>query len=214
MLLAARLPSPASARWRHPARRRTPRRSAHASLPDTGMPPSRSSASCVFQPLGGGLEHAVEARYLLFQVLAAGAGDAVGLPPVVRVYGTNPAALFQTGDGAVERTGAEPHGREALNVFHHGVSVLIAVRQAGQYKECRVGQSITPCVVSYNVIVGVSRGMRAGLTKLCRRRGFKRAGQTTKGDGLSHSGQPFFLSASATLSGVMGNCNILTPTAS
>src|ERR1035438_2747905 len=72
-----------------------------------------------------------EARDLLFQVLAAGAGDAVGLPPVVRIHGTNPAALFQAGDGAVERAGAEPHGREALNVFHHGVAVLIAVHQAG-----------------------------------------------------------------------------------
>src|ERR1035441_1666310 len=107
MLLAARLPSPASARWRHPARRRPPRRSAHASLPDTGMPPNRSSASCVFQPLGGGLEHAVEARHLLSQELAAGAGDAVRLPPVVRVYGTNPAALLEAGDGAVERARAE-----------------------------------------------------------------------------------------------------------
>src|ERR1039458_4617743 len=64
------------------------------------MRPNRSSVSCVFQPLDGRLEHAVEARDLLFQVRAAGAGDAVGLPPVVRVYGTNPAALFQAGDGA------------------------------------------------------------------------------------------------------------------
>src|ERR1039458_1098208 len=131
MLLAARPPSPASARWRRPAGRRTPRRSARASLPDTGMPPNRSSASCVFQPLGGSLEHAVEARHLLSQELAAGAGDAVRLPPVVRVHGTNPAALFQAGDGAIERAGAQPHGREPLNVFHHGVAVLIAVRQAG-----------------------------------------------------------------------------------
>src|ERR1017187_9539946 len=134
MLLAARPPRPASARWRNKAGLRSPRRSARASLPDTGMPPSRSSASCVFQPLGGGLEHAVQARHLLFQVLAAGAGDAVGLPPVVRVYGTNPAALLEAGDGAVERAGSEADRREALNVFHHGVAVLIAIRQAGQYK--------------------------------------------------------------------------------
>src|ERR1039458_4863980 len=134
MLLAARPPSPASAHWHHPAGRRTPRRSACASLPDIGARPNRSSASCVFQPLGGGLEHAVEARDLLFQVRAAGAGDAVGLPPVLRVYGANPAALFEAGNGAVERAGAESHGREALNVFHHGVAVLIAIRQACQYE--------------------------------------------------------------------------------
>src|ERR1039458_10384426 len=107
MLLGLRLPDRASARWRHPAGRRTLRHSARAKLRDKDMRPNRSSASCVFQPLGGGLEHAVQARHLLFQVLAAGAGDAVRLPPVVRVYGTNPAALLEAGDGAVERAGAE-----------------------------------------------------------------------------------------------------------
>src|ERR1039458_9515599 len=124
MLLAARPPSPASAHWHHPAGRRTPRRSACASLPDIGARPNRSSASCVFQPLGGGLEHAVEARDLLFQVRAAGAGDAVGLAAIVRAQGTNPAALFEARDGAVERAGAEPHGREALNVFQDRKSVV------------------------------------------------------------------------------------------
>ena len=74
---------------------------------DRAGPPSRSSASCGPQPFGGGLDDAAERSHLILQVFPARASDAIGLAPVVRSDGLNPAALLEAGDRAVEGAGPE-----------------------------------------------------------------------------------------------------------
>ena len=82
---------------------------------------------------------------------------AVWLPAIPRFQGTNPLALLQSGDGAVEGTRTETDIGKPLNILHHRVAVLVAFSQARQYKKNWIRHIITYCVVSDNVIALLSR---------------------------------------------------------
>src|SRR5580658_5074126 len=90
--------------------------------------------------------------------MPAGGGDAVRLAPVLHFHAANPAALFKTGDGPVERSRPQADIGETLDVFHHGVAVFFAIGQAGEDEECWIGHRVTPYVVSYNVITNGVNG--------------------------------------------------------
>ena len=94
----------------------------------------------------------METRHLFFQIVAAGGSDAVRLAAVFDFEAANPAKFFKTGDGAVESSWAEADAGEKLDVLSHGVAVFFAVGEAGEDEESGIGQLITPCVVSYNVV--------------------------------------------------------------
>lgn len=64
------------------------------------------------------------------KLLSSRGRDAVGLPPISRFQRTDPSALLQPGDGSIERSRSQANVRETMNVFHHGVAMLVAVRQA------------------------------------------------------------------------------------
>src|SRR5262245_23000970 len=121
-LATRRIAAPSRAVHRREARR-IPPRNAPATRADRAGPPMPSSASCVLQPADRRANDLVESGKLLLQIPPAGRGDAIRLPAILRFHGTNPAALLEPGDRAVECSRTETHAGEALDVFHHGVAV-------------------------------------------------------------------------------------------
>jgi hypothetical protein len=84
----------------------------------------------VFEPPLTGANKTLKLSQLVAQILAACAGDRIRLAAIHRVDRANPAALLQARNCAIQSSGAEPDSCETLYVFHHGVTVLIAVRKA------------------------------------------------------------------------------------
>jgi hypothetical protein len=75
----------------------------------------------MFQPSQPSFDDLIEARQFLFEIAPAGGGNAVGLPPVLRLDGADPAALLQARDGSIQITSGCPWaGSEA------GKSVLVS----------------------------------------------------------------------------------------
>jgi len=91
------------------------------------------------EPSGCCLEKSIERAHLPLQMLATRGGKRVGLAPIVGSDRLNPAAFFETRDRAIQRPWSQVYAREALDIFHHGVTVLGAVGKAGQNQQSWVG---------------------------------------------------------------------------
>jgi len=99
----------------------------------------------------------VEAVHLLQEMSAAGSCDAIGPTAVVRFEGTNPAALYKAGDGAVQRARSQFDAGELLDIEHHGIAVFIAIGEAGEDEESGIGHDVTFYDASYSVLERKSR---------------------------------------------------------
>jgi hypothetical protein len=89
----------------------------------------------MLQPSQPSLDDLIEARQFLFEIATAGGGDAVGLPTVLRLNGTNTPTLIQARDRSIQRSRAQADIRKTLDVEHHGVAVFSAIGQAGKYEK-------------------------------------------------------------------------------
>src|SRR5205823_1254646 len=104
LLLSERPTHPHRAPARLPPAPETPRRSGRASAPDTATCTSQSRVSCVFQPPDRRAQDTIQGCELLLEVVPPRRRDAIRPPPVVRLDGPNPPALFEPRDRAVQRT--------------------------------------------------------------------------------------------------------------
>jgi hypothetical protein len=93
----------------------------------------------MFQSSQPSLDDLIEAGQFLFQMAAAGGGDAVGLPPVLRWNGTNPSVLFQSCNCSIKGSRPQSDVGKTLDIIHHGVAVLDSIGQAGEYEKSWVG---------------------------------------------------------------------------
>ena len=72
---------------------------------------------------------------MFFELPAAGGGYSVRLPAITGLDRTYPALVFQAGNRAVKRAGSEPNPGERLDVEDHCITMLFAVRKAGQHEK-------------------------------------------------------------------------------
>jgi hypothetical protein len=84
----------------------------------------------VFEPPLPSANQSLKLRQLIAQIFAARAGNRVWLAADLSVNGANPAVLLQAGNRAIQGSRAKPDTGELLDIFHHGVPVLIAIGKA------------------------------------------------------------------------------------
>jgi hypothetical protein len=101
--------------------------------------PSGLISSYLSQPSGARSYNLVHERELFFEVLCALSCDPIRLPARIPFDRPNPAALFETGYRAIQRSWAEPDARKCLDILHDCVAVFIRFGQAGEYEKCGVG---------------------------------------------------------------------------
>src|ERR1039458_3008610 len=101
-------------------------------MTDITGPATSRSASCVLQSALACAHDPAQVRQLLIEMFPSRSGDGVWLAAILRRHRRNPATLFQPRNRAVQSSRAKAHAREALDVLHHGVAVLIATGKAGK----------------------------------------------------------------------------------
>ena len=69
-------------------------------------------------------------------------GQAVGTSTILRSKSSDQSSTLKPSEYLVERAGGEVYARKLLYVFHEGVAVLVASREAREYEDG--GTSVSP----------------------------------------------------------------------